>query len=199
MRGCALLPSWILLSLYNAIVPAVRYRDTVDSRLLPRSSPSRRWSISAVRNRGRSSGCSPLPSIADRFRGGDEIFFLDAVLDTFDDAFDGRNMVRFVFVVPPAHEPPAVVFILEAFDDAVVTALAALHHGVPFFGVGVHGAVGDVFVAVLADGEVEGGLGAVIGVGKGLTAGFVVGVGIYERELEGEEEVDAVFLGLFPL
>ena len=92
-----------------------------------------------------------------------------------------------------------MVLILETFDNTVVTALAALHHGIPFFGLGVHGTVRDVVVAVLADGEVEGGLGAVIGVGKGFTHGFVVGVRVYERKVEGEEEVDAVFLGLFPL
>ena len=100
MGGSPLLWSRSLLSLQNAIFSAVRYRDTVHTLLLPGSSPSRRG-ISAVRNYSRRGG-SPLPSIADRFRRSDEILILDAVLDTFDDALDGRNMVRFVLVVAPA-------------------------------------------------------------------------------------------------
>lgn len=55
----------------------------------------------------------------------DELFRLDAVLNTLDDARHDRLVVAFVLVVPEAHELPCGAGpVPDDFDDAVVELLA---------------------------------------------------------------------------
>lgn len=66
-----------------------------------------------------------LPRFPNEPGMGDELFRLDAVLDTLDDARHDRLVVAFVLVVPEAHELPRRAGpVPDDFDDAVVELLA---------------------------------------------------------------------------
>ena len=128
-------------------------------------------------------GLAFLPLVSDFLGAGDEVPLRDLVLDAFDHALDGADVVGFLFVVAEAHEPPPVLRVLVALHYSVVEGFVERFHGFPFVRLNEHGAVGSVVASVVEDAEAERGDGGVVRVRIYHAVALVFGVGVEEGKV----------------